>query len=71
MFRPGCRTFLWWIAWLNMLGSVAFMVSAIASFILPSTGGLINEPVANAGTCIGAVCFFFGAALLLPAWRRT
>lgn len=65
------RSLLWWIAWLNMLGSVAFMVSAIASFILPSTGGLIDEPVANAGTFIGAVCFFFGAALLLPAWRRT
>jgi hypothetical protein len=59
----------WWIAWLNMAGSVAFMVSAIFSYVLPSTGGLIDEPLANAGTFVGAVCFFVGAALMLPAWR--
>lgn len=66
-WRP--RLLLWWIAWLNMLGSVAFMASALASFVLPSTGGLIDEPLANAGTFIGAVCFLVGAALMLPAWR--
>ncbi|MET0714380.1 MAG: hypothetical protein ABWY57_05655 [Mycetocola sp.] len=63
------RSLPWWIAWLNMLGSIAFMVSAIASFVLPSTGGVIDEPVANAGTFVGAVCFLIGAALILPAWR--
>jgi hypothetical protein len=65
------RALPWWIAWLNMLGSVAFMVSAIASFVLPSTDTLIDLPLANAGTFLGAVCFLGGAALMLPAWRAS
>jgi hypothetical protein len=54
-----------------MLGSVAFMASAIASFVLPSTDTLIDLPLANAGTFLGAMCFFVGAALMLPAWRAS
>jgi hypothetical protein len=65
------RALPWWIAWLNMLGSVAFMASAIASFVLPSTDTLLDLPLANAGTFIGAVCFLVGAALMLPAWRAS
>jgi hypothetical protein len=65
------RVLPWWIAWLNMLGSVAFMASALASFVLPSTDTLIDIPLANAGTFLGAVCFLVGAALLLPAWRAS
>ena len=67
--RPRLRDLPWWIAWLNMLGSVAFMVSAIASFIVPSTGTVLDLPLDNAGTVLGAVCFLVGAALMLPAWR--
>jgi hypothetical protein len=65
------RVLSWWIAWLNMLGSVAFMASALASFVLPSTDTLIDIPLANAGTFLGAVCFLIGAALMLPAWRAS
>jgi hypothetical protein len=67
-FRP--RSLSWWIAWLNMIGSIFFMASAIASFMLPSTGELINNPVSVGGTLLGAVCFLLGAILLFPAWRR-
>jgi hypothetical protein len=56
------------IAWLNMVGSVAFMVSALASFVLPATGGAIDPRWADLGTFIGAICFLLGAALILPAW---
>ena len=69
--RPQWRLLPWWIVWLNMLGSVAFMVSAIASFVLPSTNTLIDLPLANAGTFLGAACFLIGAALMLPAWRAS
>jgi hypothetical protein len=69
--RPQWRLLPWWIAWLNMLGSVAFMVSAIASFVLPSTDTVIDLPLANAGTLVGAICFLVGAALMLPAWRAS
>jgi hypothetical protein len=71
VWRPQLRALPWWIAWLNMVGSVAFMASAIASFVLPSTDTLLDLPLANAGTLLGAVCFLIGAALMLPAWRSS
>ena len=35
-WRP--RDAAWWVAWLNMIGSVAFMASAIGAFVIPKTG---------------------------------
>ena len=63
------RSFPWWIAWLNMIGSILFMASALASFVLPATGELINSRTSIIGTLLGAACFLFGAILMLPAWR--
>jgi hypothetical protein len=60
----------WQIAWVNMLGSVLFMASALASYVLPSTDEVLDVRVSVVGTLLGAVCFFVGAALMLPAWRR-
>ena len=37
------RSVDWWIAWVNMLGSILFMVSAVGSFDVPGTGELLNE----------------------------
>jgi hypothetical protein len=68
-WRP--REVGWWIAWLNMVGSIAFMVSAVAAYVLPKTGSTIDVNVADKGTFVGAVCFFLGALLMIPAWRRT
>ena len=67
-FRP--RSFPWWIAWLNMLGSIFFMASALASFVLPATGELINSQISIVGTLLGAFCFLIGAILMFPAWRH-
>jgi hypothetical protein len=64
------ESFPWRIAWLNMLGSVLFMASAVASYVVPSTDALLGARLAVSGTFWGAVCFFAGAALMLPAWRR-
>ena len=64
------RSFPWWIAWLNMIGSILFMASAVASFVLPATGELINSRDSIIGTLLGAACFLFGAILMLPAWRH-
>ncbi|HEY8319468.1 MAG TPA: hypothetical protein VIG76_11600 [Amnibacterium sp.] len=63
------RTWPLAIGWVNMAGSVFFMASALGSFVLPSTGGLVDVPVAVGGTFLGALCFLVGALLLLPAWR--
>jgi hypothetical protein len=49
---------------------VLFMASALASYVLPSTNEVLDVRVSVSGTLLGAVCFFVGAALMLPAWRR-
>src|SRR5215217_4402309 len=67
-FRP--RSLPWWIAWLNMIGSILFMASALASYVLPRTGELINSQVSIIGTLLGALCFLFGAVLMFPAWSH-
>jgi hypothetical protein len=60
----------WWIAGLNLVGSVAFGVAAVASFIVPTTGEARNIMLVNLGTAIGGVCFLAGAVLLLPERTR-
>ena len=52
------------IAWLNMLGSVFFGIAAIASWVVPDTGELLNTAATNSFTFLGAVCFFAGAWLM-------
>jgi hypothetical protein len=61
----------WWIAALNMVGSIAFGASAIASFVRPATGEPVSLFLTNLGTFVGAVCFFAGALLLLPERTAT
>ena len=63
-WRP--RSWAWWITLVNLLGSVAFGVSAVAGYIDPATGQLRNAERSNLGTLVGAVCFLAGALLLLP-----
>lgn len=66
--RP--HSYPWRIAWINLVGSVLFMASAVASYVVPTTDELVSTRVAVAGTFLGAACFLVGAALMLPAWRR-
>lgn len=56
------------IAWLNMAGSVLFGISALGAFVLPS-GSDVDDVAAVGGTLLGAVCFFAGAALILPSFE--
>ena len=67
-FQPSSHP--WRIAWLNMIGSILFMISALASYVLPTTDELINSPVSIIGTLLGALCFLIGAILMFPAWRH-
>lgn len=62
--RP--RSPLWRIAALNLVGSIAFGVSAVTSLIEPSTQEPVSAAIANAGTTVGALCFLAGGLLLLP-----
>ncbi|HEY2203009.1 MAG TPA: hypothetical protein VGH99_00840 [Pseudonocardia sp.] len=63
-WRP--RSWAWWITLVNLVGSVAFGVSAVASYVIPATGQARNADRANLGTLVGAVFFLVGAVLLLP-----
>ena len=60
------RSLAWWITLANLVGSVAFGVSAVAAYIVPATGRVRNIELSNLGTFVGAVCFLGGAILLLP-----
>lgn len=56
----------WWIAVANSFGSVLFMISALASVIVPATGHSLSPLLANTGTFLGALGFLVGGYLLLP-----
>jgi hypothetical protein len=55
-----------WIAMLNLVGSIAFGVSAIAAKVVHGATQPRNIELVNLGTFLGAICFLVGAALLLP-----
>lgn len=55
----------WRIAALNMVGSIAFGVSAVAARYLPTSGQSANIALVNASTFVGALCFL-GGSMLLP-----
>ena len=53
----------WNGTWLNLLGSIAFAVSAIGAYVVPETDSLVSAFWANVGTMIGALCFLVAALL--------
>ena len=50
----------------NLFGCVAFGVSAVAGYVLPATGEVVDVTLADAATSVGAFGFLVGALLLLP-----
>ncbi len=59
------RNIEWKIATVNLGGCILFMVSAIAGYVVPSTGDVLDLAAANLSTTLGALCFLIGAVLLL------
>ncbi len=60
----------WKVAWLNMIGSIFFMLSALAGLVLPHAAREIDPRWASLGTFLGAICFFVGAAMMFPEWGQ-
>lgn len=56
----------WWIVVINLMGSIAFMLSATFSFLPPPDG--ISEWAWGSSffTMTGAVCFFVASYLMIP-----
>jgi hypothetical protein len=67
-WRP--RELSWSIAAFNLAGSIAFGVSAVASYVVPADDQPRNATLMNLGTFVGALCFLAGALLLLPERTR-
>ena len=51
---------------MNLVGCVAFGISAVGAYVVPSTGSALDLAAANLFTALGGLCFLVGAVLLLP-----
>jgi hypothetical protein len=56
----------WWVTFVNLLGCVAFMVSAVFAFVPPQTPSLDAVTLSAAFTLLGAVAFLISSLLMLP-----
>jgi hypothetical protein len=63
-WRP--HSLSWLITALNLLGSIAFGASAVASYVVPASDRPRNVTLMNLGTFVGAIAFLIAALLLLP-----
>ena len=57
-------------ATLNLVGSVAFGISAVAAYVVPDTDELVNASLAASMTLVGALCFLWASRILVkpPPW---
>jgi YrhK-like protein len=69
--RGGRHDREWRMAAVNLLGCILFGVSAIASYVVPDSGSILDLAAANWGTSLGAACFFAGSVLLWPSIYHT
>ena len=47
----------WWQPAVNLLGCIFFGVSAVAGYVVPSSGSAVDLAAANWNTSLGAACF--------------
>ena len=63
--RPARRGEGWWEPGVNLLGCVFFGISAIAGYVVPATGSMVDLAAANWNTALGAACFLACASATL------
>ena len=57
----------WWQPGVNLLGCILFGIAAVAGYVVPGTGSMLDLAAANWTTAAGALCFLACAvAGLLP-----
>jgi hypothetical protein len=59
----------WWEPALNLLGCIFFGISAVAGYVVPSTGSIIDLAASNWNTSLGAACFLACALATLRSGR--
>jgi len=57
----------WWQPAVNLLGCIFFGISAVAGYVVPSKGSVIDLAAANWNTSLGAACFLACALGALAA----
>jgi hypothetical protein len=62
--------FGWWTPSINLLGCVFFGISALAGYVVPSSGSMIDLAAANWNTSLGAACFLACALTTLCPGER-
>lgn len=67
-WQPGNLS--WWIGFINLLGCIGFMISALFAITFPGPPAVWRDTAAVAFTLQGAICFFLGAVLMLPETVR-
>ncbi|MDW5288940.1 hypothetical protein [Formosa sp. PL04] len=56
----------WWVVFINLLGCIAFMISAFFAFVPHGGASNFSVEMSLIFTLIGAFCFFVGSLLMLP-----
>jgi hypothetical protein len=61
----------WWQPGVNLLGCIFFGISAVAGYVVPSTGSMLDQAAANWNTSLGAACFLACALDTLRSGRAS
>jgi hypothetical protein len=61
----------WWQPTVNLLGCIFFGISAVAGYVVPSTGSMLDLAAANWNTSLGAACFLACALDTLHTGRSS
>jgi YrhK-like protein len=77
-WRPARGAQGWWEPAINLLGCIFFGIAAVAGYVVPSSGSVVDLAAANWNTSLGAACFlacalatfFTGRTSKSPRLRR-
>ena len=70
-WRPERGEAGWWQPAVNLLGCIFFGISAVAGYVVPSTGSMLDLAAANWNTSLGAACFLACALDTLHTGRTS
>ena len=70
-WRPARTGPGWWQPAVNLLGCIFFGISAVAGYLVPTTGDIFHLAAANWNTAAGAACFLACALATLRTGRTT
>jgi hypothetical protein len=68
-WRPARGAHGWWEPAVNLLGCIFFGISAVAGYVVPSSGSMLDLAAANWNTSLGAACFLACAVATLRTGR--